>query len=287
MSPVRITSTEAGAAVLIDGEPVGTTPIDPQQVDVGKHEIRLKKAGFKDFVKEIIVAGASGMDVAAALERDVHEGRLVVSAGPEDLIAIDGRAVGRGRWEGIVKSGGHTLRVPRFSDRYERLASEGALALPATLGVVANEDDPTLPVTIRAAALSQLKPRVLREVVTQVPAGKVATLRVPMHFLCDGSADVDAEQNVLNKRPTDETCVAGECVSNRVDGADLPAYDPADIFGGGTGQPDGNGNYDGTCIDVAGCLGDAVEAVIDVTDCTIAAPEGDFNVALQIGRAHV
>lgn len=111
VSPVRITASEAGATVLIDGEPVGTAPIEAQQVDVGKHEIRVKKPGFKDFVKEVIVAGASGMDVAATLERDVHEGRLVVIAGAEDLISLDGRAVGRGRWEGVVASGGHTLRV--------------------------------------------------------------------------------------------------------------------------------------------------------------------------------
>ncbi len=45
------------------------------------------------------------------LEKDVHHGRLQVVAGADDIIMLDGKAVGRERWEGSVGSGGHTLRV--------------------------------------------------------------------------------------------------------------------------------------------------------------------------------
>ncbi len=38
-------------------------------------------------------------------------GRLAIAAGQDDLIAIDGKVVGKGRWEGSVQSGTHALRV--------------------------------------------------------------------------------------------------------------------------------------------------------------------------------
>jgi hypothetical protein len=105
VSPLRITVNEAGATVTIDEEAAGTTPIGPQQVDVGKHKIRVTKPGFKDSVQDVVVAGSDGMDVAVTLVRDLHEGRLVVAAGAEDLISLDGKAVGRARWEGTVADG--------------------------------------------------------------------------------------------------------------------------------------------------------------------------------------
>ena len=45
-----------------------------------------------------------------ALE-DLHRGRLIVAAGPNDMIYLDGKAVGRASFDGSIPSGGHTLRV--------------------------------------------------------------------------------------------------------------------------------------------------------------------------------
>ena len=166
--------------------------------------------------------------------------------------------------------------VPRYKQDYERLGTEGALHLPATLGLVANEEAPNASVTIRASGRAGRKPRVLREVVTQVPAGKVATLQIPLRFLCDGSAEpeLDGEDNVLNKCAPGDTCVAGQCVSNAVSGDDLPEYNAGDVFGGGTGQ------QDGICFNLRLCLADLIEAAPDAA-CTIPAPAGEFNVALR------
>ena len=111
ISPLRITVSEPGAEVFIDDEKIGASPVGPQQVDVGKHRVRVVKPGFREFTQEVVIAGADGMAVVATLERDIHEGRLVVEAGPSDSIAMDGRLVGRGRWEGTVPSGGHALRI--------------------------------------------------------------------------------------------------------------------------------------------------------------------------------
>jgi hypothetical protein len=35
----------------------------------------------------------------------------VIEAGAKDLITVDGKTVGLGRYDGFVKSGGHTVRV--------------------------------------------------------------------------------------------------------------------------------------------------------------------------------
>lgn len=111
VSTARITVNEPGAAIFVDDEPAGTSPIEPLLVDEGKRRIRVTKPGFRDFTQEVKVMGAAGVDVAVKLERDLHQGRLVVVAGPNDTIAIDGKAVGRGRYEGTLPSRGYALRV--------------------------------------------------------------------------------------------------------------------------------------------------------------------------------
>jgi hypothetical protein len=45
------------------------------------------------------------------LEQPVHMGTLAVVAGRSNRIALDGKLLGEGQWEGKVQSGGHTLRV--------------------------------------------------------------------------------------------------------------------------------------------------------------------------------
>jgi PEGA domain len=112
ISKLDLTVNEAGAAVTIDGEAIGTTPIaGPLTVDIGVRTIRVTKRGFKDYEQVQRVVGGADVKLAVTLEKDLRLGKLLITAGPEDLIALDGKAVGRGSWEGTVRSGGHTLRV--------------------------------------------------------------------------------------------------------------------------------------------------------------------------------
>ncbi len=112
ISPLTLSVSEPGARIFVDGEEVGKTPLSgPILLDVGKRKIRITKAGFKDQEKTLEVAGGGELSLSATLEKDLHRGRLLVAAGADDLIAIDGKAVGRARWEGVLPSGGHTLRV--------------------------------------------------------------------------------------------------------------------------------------------------------------------------------
>ena len=95
VSPLKLTVSEAGATVQVDGEEVGKTPLDrPVLLDVGSRRIRISKAGFKDVERTEQISGGADLELRVKLERDLRRGRVVVVAGPEDLISIDGRLVG-------------------------------------------------------------------------------------------------------------------------------------------------------------------------------------------------
>ena len=112
VSSLKVTVNEPGADVFVDDEKIGTTPLPgPVMIDVGSRKIRVSKAGFKDFIKVEAIAGAGDVSIAADLAKEIHQGRLVVEAGAKDAIFVDGKAVGIGKWEGVLPSGGHSLRI--------------------------------------------------------------------------------------------------------------------------------------------------------------------------------
>ena len=112
VSTLTIAVDEPGADVFVDDQKVGTSPLAaPFLVDVGSRKIRVAKPGFKEFQKTEALAGASTATVTVKLEKEIHEGRLVVEAGAADAISVDGKLVATGRWEGTLPSGGHILRV--------------------------------------------------------------------------------------------------------------------------------------------------------------------------------
>jgi hypothetical protein len=109
---VTLTVSEPGAAVTVDGEVAGTTPLSQALVlDLGKHEVVVMKAGFVAVHHALDVAGgtASTLDVRLFPER--HVGRLLVASEDAATVTIDGRAVARGRFDGQVASGPHELGV--------------------------------------------------------------------------------------------------------------------------------------------------------------------------------
>jgi hypothetical protein len=112
VSPLKLTASEAGADVFIDDEKIGTTPLtEPAFADVGTRRIRVSKPGFKDAIVSKQIGGGVEVSIYLALEKELHRGRLLVVAAPDELISLDGKAVGMARWEGVVESGGHQVRV--------------------------------------------------------------------------------------------------------------------------------------------------------------------------------
>lgn len=112
VSALWIMVTEPGATILVDDVEVGVSPLAaPLQLDLGKRRIHIEKAGWKPFNRTEDVAGGTELHLSAELEKEVHRGRVAITAGATDLIAVDGKTLGRGAWTGPLASGGHSLRV--------------------------------------------------------------------------------------------------------------------------------------------------------------------------------
>jgi hypothetical protein len=126
VSPLWVVCDEPDAEVWLDGVRIGTTPMtQPVIVDMGSRQVRVRKPGFREVTQAVEAAGSGKeLRVAVKLEAIKHEGRLEIVARPGDDIWVDGRLVGRGRWEGPVSTGEHALRVsaPGMQDHESRVA---------------------------------------------------------------------------------------------------------------------------------------------------------------------
>lgn len=152
---------------------------------------------------------------------------------------------------------------------------ESGLQIPATLGILPGKD-PSSPVTIRVISKQQDTVRTLREVVTTVPADRVATLRVPIQWLCDDTVEQEGK-TVKSTCPAGETCVAGTCKKKELDSDNLPDFQAEDIFGGASGP-----GQAGTCFDTVPCFADGFSAPVEESDCSIAMPD-DEGKGVSVG----
>jgi hypothetical protein len=112
ISRVKISVNEVDATVTIDDEVIGMSPLmETVLLDMGSRRIRVTKPGFGEYSETVQVQGASELPLTIKLVKESHEGRIAISAGASDMLYLDGKMVGTGRWEGVVPSGTHTLRV--------------------------------------------------------------------------------------------------------------------------------------------------------------------------------
>ena len=61
------------------------------------------------WLAQIISRTFSEITVQANLEVEVHQGTIIVEAGPNDDIYIDGKRVGRRRFEGVLHWNGEQM----------------------------------------------------------------------------------------------------------------------------------------------------------------------------------
>jgi hypothetical protein len=109
---VRLAVTEAGATVLVDGQPVGTTPVEASLLlDLGEHTLSVKKAGFVTSEQTVKVAGGNETAVALTMAIETHTAQLLVVAEAEAIVTVDGKGAIKGRFDGKVASGVHTVVV--------------------------------------------------------------------------------------------------------------------------------------------------------------------------------
>ena len=112
VATLTINVDQSGAAIIIDGTRVGTSPLSsPVRVDVGQRKITISKKGYKIFQQTLVVPGGSPMTLTAKLQQVVHQGQLRVVTDMNGRIEIDGRYVGRGHWSGKLSSGDHVIGI--------------------------------------------------------------------------------------------------------------------------------------------------------------------------------
>ena len=147
---------QEGAQIYVDDELVGTSPLAaPVVLDIGERRLRATKDGFTTFEKSFVVAGGPELTIDVALEKEVHEGKLVVEAPAGAIIFVDDKQVGAGRAELKVPSGGHQLRVTAPGMRpYQTeviVQDKETRSLNVFLEAVARSETPMLRVAVGCA----------------------------------------------------------------------------------------------------------------------------------------
>lgn len=112
-SELTLEGVPAGARVTLDGASVGTTPFrGPMPIDLGRRRLRIELDGYEPFERQLDVPGATPISLPVQLVKQRNTSSLsVVSSGARDVISVDGKVVGSGRWQGPLAPGAHGVRV--------------------------------------------------------------------------------------------------------------------------------------------------------------------------------
>lgn len=115
VSKLVVTADQEGATVLVDGEPVGTTPLaGPLAIEVGEHLVAVRKSGYLDVPKRVRVTSGEVASTVFALETATSRAELTVDVRSRDpaarvMVLVDGVEVGAAPFKGIVDAGPHTI----------------------------------------------------------------------------------------------------------------------------------------------------------------------------------
>jgi hypothetical protein len=116
---VKVYSAVPAVQVIADDVPVGKTPIDEAVAVVpGKHVFELQRPGYMNHRRELDLSDGAHATVAFDAEEDPsapeETGQLVlVDAGSDVRVTVDGRALGKYRAPITLPAGPHILRLER------------------------------------------------------------------------------------------------------------------------------------------------------------------------------
>jgi hypothetical protein len=111
---LSVKSNEDGATVLVDGKPIGKTPLaSALRVVAGPHRVRVEKAGFAPFEAAPSVAGKGTTNVAVTLEGEVKKSRITVREKNNEQVRVivDGVDVGAAPYTADIEPGEHEISV--------------------------------------------------------------------------------------------------------------------------------------------------------------------------------
>jgi hypothetical protein len=243
--------------------------LSPSQEDSGNGRM----SAFKHLARAPSSAWALPLlAVAACSSAQKAKGQLIISVDSDMSLPQDVDTV---RVE--VIAGAETQ--PRLAGDYPIGQEEGEILLPATLTVLAGSD-PALPVTVRVIGKKGLTARTLREITTTVPTDRTAWMRMPIQWLCDGSAQAGTNGSITSTCGSGYTCAAGSCVAAQTPVQQLPNFRPENVYGGAMSPAAG------ACYDTLPCMqgGTIVTPALSSAGSCRAPFTGSppTNVALQV-----
>ncbi len=109
---LEITTVPAGGlVVLVDGEEVGVTPIEPLELSPGEHDVRIRGGQYREFTTEITIVGGGVVQTVSA-ELDVRWAAVTFNSQPSGAsVRIDGREVGSTPLTADVLEGTHRYEL--------------------------------------------------------------------------------------------------------------------------------------------------------------------------------
>jgi len=134
---LQVNSQPPGASVRVRGTVVGTTPLSPLRMSVGKAAVELTLDGHEPFAREVDVTPAATTNVEAALVPLVTTGVLtVVSAVAGARVEVDGQPRGSAPTETELPAGEHTIVVSKEGYKSVQLKAIVAVGERKQLDVV-------------------------------------------------------------------------------------------------------------------------------------------------------
>jgi len=107
-----VKSTPAGAAVVVDGQERGGTPLGRLELPEGEHGVRVALAGHRPVERQVVLRAGEETVVTVRLER--MAGRLSLTSEPPGAeVLLDGEAVGETPLDLAVPPGRHEVQMDR------------------------------------------------------------------------------------------------------------------------------------------------------------------------------
>lgn len=113
-----------GAEVLIDEEVVGTTPLDPVELEPGAHTLRVRRGGYTEFASVVEIQAGEAHQVLVDMMALAMV--LTVTTAPgEASVFVDGTFRGTSPLELELSEGEHSVRVtaPRYREAIRQVTA--------------------------------------------------------------------------------------------------------------------------------------------------------------------
>jgi hypothetical protein len=134
--PLVVTTSEPGAAIELDGKPIGTSPLaGPKRISITEHRVRVTKPGFEPAERALEPRAGRDEHIEVKLEPERTGGRVAIreQTGRDVHVFVDGVDQGTAPWQGDLSQGEHAveLKGPRFASerRTVTVARRGNLEL--------------------------------------------------------------------------------------------------------------------------------------------------------------